>query len=36
MRQGMVARTGVTRIPVVVHVVDKTAAQDISGPKIKT
>ena len=36
MRRGMLARTGVTRIPVVVHVVHKTAAQDISDAQIKS
>ena len=36
MRRSMIARTGVTRIPVVVHVVHKTPAQDISDAQIKS
>jgi len=36
MRRGMVGRTGITRIPVVVHVVHKTAAQNISDAQIQS
>ena len=36
MRGGATARTGVTRIPVVVHVVSKTAAQNISDAQIQS
>jgi hypothetical protein len=36
LQRGMAARTGVTRIPVVVHVVHKTAAQNISDAQIKS
>jgi hypothetical protein len=36
MQRAMVARTGTTRIPVVVHVVHKTAAQNISDTQIKS
>jgi len=36
LRRGMLARTGITRIPVVVHVVHKTAAQDISDAQVKS
>jgi hypothetical protein len=35
-RRGMAGRQGVTRIPVVVHVVHKTAAQNISDTQIKS
>ncbi len=36
LRRGMTARGGVTRIPVVVHVVHKTAAQNISVAQIQS
>jgi pregnancy-associated plasma protein-A len=36
MRRGLVARTGVTRIPVVVHVVHRTSAQNISDAQIQS
>jgi hypothetical protein len=36
LQRGMAARTGVTRIPVVVHVVHKTAAQNISDAQIQS
>ena len=36
IRRGMVGRTGVTRIPVVVHVLHKTAAQNISDAQIQS
>ena len=36
LRRGMAARGGVTRIPVVVHVVHKTAAQNISAAQVQS
>ncbi|RZU00636.1 zinc metalloprotease [Rivibacter subsaxonicus] len=36
LRRGMGARTGVTRIPVVVHVVFKTAAQNIADSQVQS
>ncbi|MBA4177066.1 MAG: hypothetical protein C0505_10980 [Leptothrix sp. (in: Bacteria)] len=36
MRRGMAARTGITRIPVVVHVVHRTAAQNISDAQVQS
>ena len=36
LRRGMTARGGVTRIPVVVHVVHKTAAQNISVAQVQS
>ena len=36
LQRGIVARTGVTRIPVVVHVVHRTAAENISEAQIQS
>ncbi len=36
LHRGVMARTGVTRIPVVVHVVFRTAAQNVSDAQVKS
>ncbi len=36
LHRGMAARSGITRIPVVVHVVHKTAAQNISAAQVQS